>query len=301
MNKNSIKDYLFNKNDCILEDSVDHLNSLEEPKDYMKGLNDSSIILPQNIILFRRDARFRGGDAGASHSRFVLITSLQGEGAVIIDGNSYFLKPNKGILVQPYQFHRYSHLKKSKRMWLFITFDSVVNEQLEFLRNKSIDFDPFALILINRIIHSYKREDSRELTLLTATLLDQLIQLSKDEIPREDKQTPNLLDETVSKSIAYIHNNLGSSLMVYDIACEVGLSESHLRAKFKQIVGVGLGAYVRQIRLHKASVLLSVSKQSISEISCNVGFDSLYSFSRTFKNEFHLSPSQFRKKHILKK
>ncbi|MEJ2494083.1 MAG: AraC family transcriptional regulator, partial [Ignavibacteriaceae bacterium] len=56
------------------------------------------------------------------------------------------------------------------------------------------------------------------------------------------------------------------------------------------------GKWLTGKRLKHASVLLNTTKQSISEIAFNSGFENISHFSRIFKEKTGLSPLQFRKK-----
>ncbi|MGD8307140.1 MAG: AraC family transcriptional regulator, partial [Ignavibacteria bacterium] len=56
------------------------------------------------------------------------------------------------------------------------------------------------------------------------------------------------------------------------------------------------GKWLTGKRLKHASVLLNTTKQSISEIAFNSGFENISHFSRIFKEKFGLSPLQSRKK-----
>ena len=56
------------------------------------------------------------------------------------------------------------------------------------------------------------------------------------------------------------------------------------------------GKWLTGKRLTHARMLLNTTKQSITEIAFNSGFENISHFSRIFKEKFGLSPLQFRKK-----
>lgn len=56
------------------------------------------------------------------------------------------------------------------------------------------------------------------------------------------------------------------------------------------------GKWLTNKRLDHAHMLLTTSKQSISEIAFHSGFENVSHFSRVYKEKFDLSPLQFRKK-----
>jgi transcriptional regulator GlxA family with amidase domain len=64
---------------------------------------------------------------------------------------------------------------------------------------------------------------------------------------------------------------------------------------FKKYTGISPGQYHLQLRLIRAKELLISTDQSIKEISYDLGFQSIYYFSRIFKNKLGVSPSEIRK------
>jgi AraC-like DNA-binding protein len=79
------------------------------------------------------------------------------------------------------------------------------------------------------------------------------------------------------------------------LARELGISYSAFRHRFKQITGLPPGQYQIQIRLNKARNLLRNSPLSVADIAEQLGFESIYYFSRLFKKKTGLSPLAFRK------
>jgi len=79
------------------------------------------------------------------------------------------------------------------------------------------------------------------------------------------------------------------------ISTEVGGSVSKIKAVFKHTYGETIYAYHLRKRLEKAQVLLRETSIPVNEIAEDCGFKSFSHFSRTFKREYGISPSQIRK------
>jgi AraC-like DNA-binding protein len=80
-----------------------------------------------------------------------------------------------------------------------------------------------------------------------------------------------------------------------EIAGKIGISESHLRAKFRESCGVSLGRHLRRLRMEKACGLLRLTTNRISEVGELCGFSSVFSFSRTFRLTYGVSPRAYRR------
>ena len=92
----------------------------------------------------------------------------------------------------------------------------------------------------------------------------------------------------------YALPRLDKPLPISRLATALGESESHLRARFREATGGSLGRHLRQLRLQKACQLLHTTELNITEVAERCGFDSVYSFSRTFKTGCGVSPRVYR-------
>ena len=73
-----------------------------------------------------------------------------------------------------------------------------------------------------------------------------------------------------------------------------GMSQSHFRRVFRELLSVGPLEHLNRTRILKACSLMRMSEDSILSISGQVGFQSLSSFNRHFLAEMGPTPSQWR-------
>ncbi len=83
-------------------------------------------------------------------------------------------------------------------------------------------------------------------------------------------------------------------LQLDTIAQLMGTSRSTLARRIKLVTGCAPSAYILQLRLEHACQLLTSSDLSIGEISLACGFDDLSYFSRVFRQNYEITPSQYR-------
>ena len=79
------------------------------------------------------------------------------------------------------------------------------------------------------------------------------------------------------------------------LADKMAISVSQLSRKLNGITGYSTISYVLQLKLNKAKKLLATEDISITEVADACGFYDANYFSRTFKKEFGVSPSNFQK------
>ena len=77
------------------------------------------------------------------------------------------------------------------------------------------------------------------------------------------------------------------------LAIEMGMSRTNLHRKLKAITGFPPSELIRNIRLRKAAQLLLNQADSIAQISFSVGFEDHSYFSKSFKRQFGVTPSEY--------
>lgn len=74
---------------------------------------------------------------------------------------------------------------------------------------------------------------------------------------------------------------------------EMGYSRTNLYTKFKEITGLSSSEFIRSIRLKRAVQLLEQSDLSVKEIMYMTGFSTASYFSKCFKKQFGVIPSEY--------
>lgn len=91
-----------------------------------------------------------------------------------------------------------------------------------------------------------------------------------------------------------IENNLFNPLSLEQLAFICNMSLSTFKREFKKVFDETPARYIKQRRLDRAASLLSCSEDSVSHIAFDCGFQDLSTFSASFQDRFHLSPSKYR-------
>ncbi|MGN8647249.1 AraC family transcriptional regulator [Gracilibacillus sp. HCP3S3_G5_1] len=95
----------------------------------------------------------------------------------------------------------------------------------------------------------------------------------------------------------YIESNYQRNITLEEVADEVGLSSYYLSKLFKEHFHITFVEYVTQTRIAKAKDLLLDDRVSLKEIALTIGYKDPNYFSRVFKKETGVSPSDYRKQH----
>lgn len=96
----------------------------------------------------------------------------------------------------------------------------------------------------------------------------------------------------------YIQKHLAREITLEQMAEEVHLSPTYLSALFKKTTGTNFLDYVIVQRMKEAQRLLIHSEMNISEIAATVGYSDIRAFSKRFKKENGITPTEFRSFHF---
>ena len=109
--------------------------------------------------------------------------------------------------------------------------------------------------------------------------------------------TENKKEIFLQKVIDIIEANYQSSdLSVEMIAQQTHFSYIQFYRKFKAITGINAKEYIRTFRLKKAAhIFKNNPEMSVGEVVYSVGFSSLSHFTSSFKKEFGMTPTKFKK------
>lgn len=104
-------------------------------------------------------------------------------------------------------------------------------------------------------------------------------------------------DKMTAKILKYVTDNMSSpDLKIDDIADAMSMSRSVLYSKIKQSVGMTPIDFVRHIRIMRACELLQQTNDSLTNIAFEVGFSDPKYFSKVFKKEMGIVPSEYRER-----
>lgn len=269
--------------------------SLPHPTYQLLGRRPGPLVLPDNIVCFQRRTSTelnRPRRGRALHHRFVLILALKGAVGVCVDDRVIRLMPGEGLLVFPFQFHHYLEGSERAISWVFITFDLADATELGPLHYRPFPITPECRTLATELIDAYQREGRlSEMPALLLALL--LARLRRQRLQARRKQAPEASPGMVMHVNQLAHRT-DQPLGIKEIANSLGISQSHLRARFRASCGVSIGRHLRRLRLERACGLLRLTPNRVSEIAEQCGFNSIYSFSRAFRTAYRMSPVAFR-------
>lgn len=100
----------------------------------------------------------------------------------------------------------------------------------------------------------------------------------------------------IGKVKEYIKNNYNKDMTREDVANFVFLNPDYLTRIFKKATGLSLSEYLTEQRINKSMSLLVNTNIQVSDIACEVGYNTVNYFSKMFKKVTGTTPVEYRKK-----
>jgi AraC family transcriptional regulator len=92
----------------------------------------------------------------------------------------------------------------------------------------------------------------------------------------------------------YIRDHMDEPLTREALAGIAGFSVPHFHRIFTAQLGENIASYVRRVRLERAGRKLRMGAVNITQVALAAGYETHTAFSRAFKQQYGLTPSQFR-------
>ena len=127
-----------------------------------------------------------------------------------------------------------------------------------------------------------------------------LLKRSNDESVRRVTRTESTL-QLAQSSIAelmidYLEANICKTVTLNDMCQKLYMGKTQLCKIFSNYTGKGPIEYFTDLKIKEAKRLLCEEKLTVNKISDLLGYSSIHAFSRTFKNEVGIPPSEYRKR-----
>ena len=125
------------------------------------------------------------------------------------------------------------------------------------------------------------------LQLILARILPQLTLTERREMESDD---------LIFRTVSYIAEHFTEEVSLTSMAEDLYVSPYALSRIFSGTFHTNFNQYLNNTRLQYVTYLLKYTNQSITEAYENAGFDSQRTFNRVFKEAYHMSPRDYKKR-----
>lgn len=236
---------------------------------------------------------------GEKHDFWELTFIDNGELETTVDGETYNLDEMDLILYAPGQYHTQKTGHAQSCSYLTLLFDMKI---------------PDSYLITNRVYHAHRDihnalnnfikisnndmlYNSELMLCYLKELIIKVLQydfLSSSPVASTPMQQ-RFENELLNEITIYINDTIYEQLTIEEICMKFSISRSSLQTLFKNNIGVAPKQYISDLKLKKSKLLIKESIYTISEISSMLGFTSIHYFSRKFKQQFGITPTDYAK------
>lgn len=243
------------------------------------------------------------GPAARNHYLFHYI--LSGTGTLMADDSkgvtqTYSIKSMQGFMIFPNQITTYVADKQLPWEYVWLEFDGLrvkslldtiglsLDKPVYHARNKSLRED-----MANEMLYISRHKDESPFHLIghLYLFLDYLLRSAADE---QLEHGSKLREFYIHEALTYIEHNFQNEITIEDIAGVCGLNRTYFGKIFKEALGKTPQEFLLNYRMLKAAELLKLTSLSIGDVGLAVGYANQMHFSRAFKNNYGISPREWR-------
>lgn len=260
------------------------------------------------IVLYQvGDLACTPGNVVLPHTQFCYEISyiVSGKGVYVVDGKSYELKAGDTFVNLPGQVHEIRADSEDPFRYFYIGFgfsdpDDTFREIRSFFDRLTNPVMPDISELEQSFLGLCAEfvNNSPLSEVIIRAYMEQIIAYTWRAYSKLKTAKYNPTGTTrdcshlVYDVISYIDANILTIRELGDIAAHFGYSYSYLSHIFSRIVGVSIKEYYTSRRFEKASLMLLKNHCTITETAEALGYQSVHSFSKAFKNYYGVSPSE---------
>ena len=236
------------------------------------------------------------------HSQLEVVCVLGDKMNMTIQGKEMFFEKGDFIIIFPNILHSYdSNFSQEGSSSAALTVICGLSLTGEYL-NKLINYHARDSFVLSKDLHEdvgfamealLKENNSLKdlavckafIQLILARTLPQL-----ELVKNKDTDFHGLIYQLVN----FISQNFKEPLSLDILADELGVSKYYLSRVFSRKLNTNFNDYINGLRLNYATMLMSATDHSITQIANDSGFSSQRTFNRVFQESFHVTPSEYR-------
>ncbi len=244
------------------------------------------------------------------HEEIELIVVLEGEMELIVELEKYVLKQGEGIFINSGRLHSCVNFNSADCIiksfvfhsrFIYGDLSSILFENYfrDFLSNTSVRVcalpqEAFRLVLSAYDIFEKKSFGYEFFTRenLTKTLLAVMESTEHNQKPLEIKAIKQL--DRCKAMMSFIQQNFQNEITLLDVAQSAGIKESEALRCFKSTLKTSPIKYLKRYRIEQAAFLLKATNEPIINIGLSCGFSEMSYFSKSFKENYGITPTEYR-------
>lgn len=236
-------------------------------------------------------------EQGRILDEYQLIFITEGEGIFKTKEGSHPITKGDVIFIRPNEWHTYKPIKETGWTEYYIGFDgnwtSDIIKQPLLDKTKVISI-PSSIVKISELFNQLAgmvKKQELGFQKIASGIIIQLIGIIINESKRE-KDTFEKSEKLIELARLQMQTHLNTEIDFKDFCSKHSVSYSYFRKAFKEYMGFAPLQYHLHLKMLRAKELLITNQKPVKEVAYELGFSSIYYFSRLFKDKIGVNPSE---------
>jgi AraC-type DNA-binding domain-containing proteins len=255
---------------------------------------------------------------GENHDFWELVYIDKGEMEIYTDTNRYELCQGDIVFYKPNEYHAGRTIKNTAPNLIIISFECI-SPCMSFFEDKLFRLDEEERLILSKLIKEgtqafdppidslqmifFPKKNQRALfgsEQIIKNYLEILLLLliRKGDTKRNSVSlittTANNKDsDMICRIIEYMNAHITENLTPEQLCTEFAISRTLLMTMFKSKTSCGVIKYFNKLKISKAKQMIREGWNNFTEISEYLGYSSVHYFSKQFKNETDMTPTEY--------
>ncbi|REE87418.1 AraC-like DNA-binding protein [Paenibacillus taihuensis] len=280
---------------------------------YQRTRLEQTIVIDQMITMFYFEFGQNYVFSGESHNFWEFLYVDRGEIEVLADEQRHLLTQGMMIFHKPNEYHRFGAVGGKAPNVIVMTFECA-SEAIGHFRDLVIQLEDEERNLLADIVkegmnafefpfrHPLKRREDAKLgseqlikcyleMFLLRLLRKQTMHARKSALSSAAKERSN--DELARHIAKYLEDHLDTELSLDEVSRAFMIGKTRLKELFKRATGHTVMGYAANARVERAKLMIRERTDNITEIAEKLGFSSIHYFSKAFKKQTNMTPTEY--------
>ena len=260
---------------------------------------------------------------GEKHDFWELVYVNKGQLLITAEDRRFILKAGEVMFHQPNEFHALSAYDKSMPDYIVVSFSATgdcidclreglfaLTEEQQLYLHKVMEYSEKAIgdarTPQQHIGNETQQDDIPVLRQLLKNWLETLLLSLVEKKEAVDLYSRNITqlknaenEDLLQQIITYVQAHIEEQITLSEISMALNFSITYLERVFREKMDCSILRYINSQKMLRAKQLLQSGKYSVKEVSIGVGFGTPQYFSRRFKKEYGITPTEFLEKETL--
>ncbi|MCD8370442.1 MAG: helix-turn-helix domain-containing protein [Clostridiales bacterium] len=244
-----------------------------------------------------------------SHENYEMMFVISGEMQIMVEEDSFQLKSGDMLVVNVDRKHSYDS-SPDFLAGRFLVSNIMVRELLGqshilFWCNSTVDhndaYDDMRRIIVKLFNQSLRENRNSRLYINSLHyqllyILSENFLLTEKDVRTTEADVHTRDDDRMETIFSYIRANYRQNITLDELAGHLYLSPTYVSKYIKQKCGINFSELMNNVRLGRAMQDLMYTDDSVMRVAMENGFASVAAYNKVFKDVYHMTPSEFRKK-----